>query len=393
MIYFVIGLFVAYTAIKVFLELLELNYIKKEKNSPVILDEKEYKEAALIAITNLKFSIVQLIYSLLIALCWVLFGLKLLYFFGDGTFFVLAFLIIGALLNIPFSIYERFVKDKKFGFSNIDAKTYILDTIKTFALLIVFGSAIIWTLLFCIEKLGALWWLWAFVVSFSIIIVINIIYPTIIAPLFNKMTPLEDGELKEQIEQLMQKCGFKSNGLFIMDASKRDSRLNAYFGGLGSSKRVVLFDTLIKKLTINEILAVLAHELGHFRHGDIYKNIALMGVVLFAMFFIVAHIPTSFFEVIGLREGASSYLIFFLLFSPLFNILIEPLLSYLSRENEFGADEFSAINQNKEDMISALKKLALENKAFPKAHPLYAAIYFTHPTLYERITKLKDDAI
>ena len=227
--------------------------------------------------------------------------------------------------------------------------------------------------------------------SFAVALVINLIYPTLIAPIFNKMQPLEDGELKSRIEGLLAQCGFKSSGVFTIDASKRDNRLNAYFGGLGATKRVVLFDTLVKKLSLEEIIAVLGHELGHFKHKDILKMIALSAVMLFAMFFIFGNIPDAAYGALGLSPAGGGTIVFLLLFSPIFGFLFSPISSYFSRANEFGADKFAGEISNKADMISALKKLGSENKAFPKAHPLYAFVYHSHPSLFERINELEND--
>ncbi|EMG30629.1 M48 family metallopeptidase, partial [Campylobacter showae] len=220
---------------------------------------------------------------------------------------------------------------------------------------------------------------------------INLIYPTLIAPIFNKMQPLEESELKSRIEGLLAQCGFKSSGVFTIDASKRDNRLNAYFGGLGATKRVVLFDTLVKKLSLDEIIAVLGHELGHFKHKDILKMIALSAVMLFAMFLIFGNIPDAAYQALGFHSGGGGTIVFLLLFSPIFGFLFSPASSYFSRANEFGADKFAGEVSNKDDMISALKKLGSENKAFPRAHPLYAFFYHSHPSLFERINELEND--
>ena len=228
--------------------------------------------------------------------------------------------------------------------------------------------------------------------SFGVALVINLIYPTLIAPIFNKMSPLEDGELKGKIEGLLAKCGFKSSGVFTIDASKRDNRLNAYFGGLGATKRVVLFDTLIKKLSTEEIVAVLGHELGHFKHKDILKMIALSAVMLFCLFFIFGNVGVGAYEAIGLGQNGASIIIFLVLFSPIFSFLFSPIISYFSRKNEFGADRFSKEISNKTDMINALTKLGSENKAFPKSHWLYSFVYHSHPSLFERINELENES-
>jgi len=217
------------------------------------------------------------------------------------------------------------------------------------------------------------------------------IYPIFIVPIFNKLTPLEDENLKTSIETLLQKAGLKSSGVFSLDASKRDKRLNAYFGGLGSSKRVVLFDTLIEKLNKSELLAVLGHELGHFKHKDIFKNIASSGLMLFIMFALFGNLPTTIFTQLGVNGGAHIVIVLFLLFSPLVAFVLMPFFGLLSRYNEYRADEYGSACESKEALVQALVKLADENKSFPLSHPLTIMLYFTHPPLSERLRKLGMD--
>ena len=394
---FLVCLYIFYTVYEIFLSFLQINFIKEKRTQKaVVLSDEEYINAANIAIENEKFSIFSGCYNLLIAIFWIVFGLKLLsnlsFFQNDilnQTAFVMAFLILNSFLNLPLEIYSKFVKDKKFGFSNITAKIFIIDTIKSLILTLIFGSLFVVVLIYCVENLGSFWWFWAFLISFCVILLINLIYPTLIAPIFNKMSPLQDGELKSQISALLEKCGFKSNGVFVIDASKRDKRLNAYFGGFGATKKVVLFDTLIQKLTTNEILAVLGHELGHFKHGDIIKNIIFAFFMLFAIFAVFGNISNTVFSELGLKANGGVVLIFIFLFMPILQAFIQPLQSKFSRMHEFGADNFAKEIQSKDDMISALTKLGNQNKAFPLSHPLYSAIYHSHPSLYERIKELQ----
>jgi len=399
MFYFLLGVYFFYVAAKAILAILQINFIRSEAKKPaVVLEQGEYESAAAAAITNQKFEIASLFYHAAIFVMWACWGLGELYESAykteeprDHIIFVMSFLIISSLLELPLNIYETFVKDKKLGFSNVTPKIFVLDLAKTLALTLVFGTLFVWLVLLCIGFLGDFWWFWAFLLSFSVALVINLIYPTLIAPIFNKMQPLEDGELKSRIEGLLTQCGFKSSGVFTIDASKRDNRLNAYFGGLGATKRVVLFDTLVKKLSLEEIIAVLGHELGHFKHKDILKMIVLSAVMLFAMFFIFGNIPDAAYDALGLSPAGGGVIVFLLLFSPIFGFLFSPISSYFSRSNEFGADKFSGEVSSKADMISALKKLGSENKAFPKAHPLYAFFYHSHPSLFERINELEND--
>ncbi|MEA3315113.1 MAG: M48 family metallopeptidase, partial [Campylobacterota bacterium] len=198
----------------------------------------------------------------------------------------------------------------------------------------------------------------------------------------------EDKDLEIKINKLLEQVGFKSSGVFSVDASKRDNRLNAYFGGLGSTKRVVLFDTLVEKLTHNELLAVLGHELGHFKNGDILKNIGIMGVVMFVFFAIFGNLPDELFLQLNLNNEPYSIILLFLIFSPVLSFFLMPLISSISRHNEYAADEFGSNLATKEDLVNALLKLANENKSFPLSHPLYIFFFYSHPPLVERLKEL-----
>ena len=226
---------------------------------------------------------------------------------------------------------------------------------------------------------------------FTVAIFANLLAPTFMA-LFNTFTPIEEGELKEKITAMMNQSGLKSDGIFVMDASKRDSRLNAFFGGLGKSKRVVLFDTLLEKLTTKELLAVLGHELGHFSHGDIWKNIGLMGVLLFIAFYLFGHLPDALFVQMGVIPQAGVKIAMLLLLLPLLSFVFTPFMSAVSRHNEYAADAYGSAMGGKENLISALMKLVTENKSFPKSHPLVIFFYYTHPPVLERLKELGFDA-
>ncbi|MFC2074544.1 M48 family metallopeptidase, partial [Campylobacterota bacterium] len=220
---------------------------------------------------------------------------------------------------------------------------------------------------------------------------INMFFPTVRALFFDKVTPLEDGELKDRIEEMMAKTGFVSSGIFVSDASKRDARLNAYFGGLGKTKRVVLFDTLIEKLSAQELLAVLGHELGHFAHGDIYKNMGLMGALLFAMFALFGNLSEDLFLELGVAQNPGVVMVLFLLFMPVLGFIMMPLMGVVSRHNEFEADKTGAELGGGEHLASALQKLVTENKSFPLSHPIYIFFHYTHPPVMERLKELGID--
>lgn len=386
-----------YTLIFVGISLTQINFLKKQREQKaVILDEKAYKEAANIAIANEKFSIFSHLYLFILYAIWLIVGfawLKDLLIKSnstlENTLFLLAFLVINFILTMPLSLYESFVKDKKHGFSNMNAKLFIKDTLRNLALLIVFGFVLVYALVKCLEFLGQLWWVGAFVVAFVAVLIANVIYPVLIAPMYNKMKKLDDEALLKQISALMNKCGFNSKGVFVMDASKRDKRLNAYFGGLFKSKRVVLFDTLLKALNTKELLAVLAHELGHFVHKDILKALLNSALMLFVLFFVFSHLPEFFYTQSHLDGVNAGVFVLILLFGQVFSLIFSPFVNFLSRKNEFNADKHAAKITSKEDISSALLVLAKENKAFVKTSKIYEFFHLSHPSIDERLQVLK----
>jgi len=391
-------IYTIYTFAKIYISVSEANFVKKAKEQkPIILSKENFKIAGDYKIESSKISVVESLYDLLLFFGWVSFGFKVLdsvVNFENSTLeaivYILSFISINYVLGLAFDLYKTFNLDKRYGFSTIDIKTYVIDQIKGAIIFFLFGSLFIWLLVWIIESFEN-WWIYGFVAVFAVILFINMIYPTLIAPIFNKFTILDDTELKEAIENLLQNAGLKSSGVFTIDASKRDKRLNAYFGGLGKAKRVVLYDTLVKKLTKNELLAVLGHELGHFKHKDIVKNIFASGLMMFIMFFIFGNLPESIFEGIGTQKSAYMVLILFLLLSPVLSFIMMPIFGLLSRHNEFKADEYGSEVGGKEELANALMKLVDENKSFPLSHPLTVTFYHTHPSVVERLQKLGVD--
>jgi STE24 endopeptidase len=389
------SIFFIYTLTKVYISVMEIGYVKEQRVNPaVILTPANYVKAADYKVATQRMDILGSLVEYGAFIFWIGFGLKWLESVISiedmalkSVAYVLSFGVIGFFFSLPFDLYKTFVLDKKFGFSNMDAKLYLIDTIKSSVMFILFGGGI--TYLISKIILGVEnWWLWGFALIYLILILINVIYPTLIAPIFNKFTILENSELKESIEKLLTSAGLITEGVYTIDASKRDNRLNAYFGGLGKSKRVVLYDTLIQKLTKNELLAVLGHELGHFKHKDIIKNILTIGVLLFLMFFIFGNLPQVLFDAIGIEKTPYSIIAMFMIFSPIISLFFMPLFGIISRHNEYHADEYGSEVQSKEELASALQKLANENKSFPKSHPLFTFFYHTHPPLVERLKRL-----
>lgn len=392
----IMALYTFYSLVKIYASFMEIGFVSKAQHErAIILTPAHYMKAAHYKIASQKFSLVSTFYELLLFVAWMGFGLQAL----DGALmgienqvlhslvFIGIFLAINYVSSLPFDIYQTFGLDKTFGFSTIDVKTFIQDQLKSIAMFFVFGGLFFWAMVFIINSFEQ-WWIYGFAFSFVVILFINMIYPIVIVPLFNKLSPLEDETLKSSIETLLHKAGLKSSGVFSLDASKRDNRLNAYFGGLGKSKRVVLFDTLIAKLEKSELLAVLGHELGHFKHGDIVKNILSSGLMLFVLFAFFGNLPETLFSTLHVNSGAHVVLVFFFLFSPVLSFIMMPFFGLLSRYNEYRADEYGSECESKEALCSALVKLADENKSFPRSHPLTIALYFTHPPLVERLKKL-----
>ncbi|EOI6084725.1 M48 family metallopeptidase [Campylobacter jejuni] len=391
-----IAILCLYTALLSWISYAQIRFLEREKDKQAqILSEKDYQNAADIAIENEKFKLFSNFYNLIINIAWIGFGflyLKELLISSntrfENTLFLLSFLIITSILNLPLSIYKSFIKDKAHGFSNMTVKLFIKDTMKSLILTLIFGFLILYALLFCYDFFGTFWWIAAFIFAFCIIVIINLIYPTLIAPIFNKMKKLDDENLLKKISSLMKQCGFSANGVYVIDASKRDKRLNAYFGGLFKSKRVVLFDTLLKALNERELLAVLGHELGHFVHKDIIKALFNGAITMFLLFFVFANLP-EFVYLESHLEGVNGG-VFALLFilANIFSFLISPMLNALSRKNEFAADQHGAKVTSKEDMKNALITLARENKAFIKTSKIYTFFYLSHPSISDRIKAL-----
>jgi len=392
-------LFTAYTLVKIYISIMQIGYIADEKNEEaVLMSQEKYKIAGEYAIKKERLSLLSTVVDYIMFVWWVTVGFSwLTTTLGtdnsviDAVFFLFGFIAIGFIVGLPFELYQTFELDKEYGFTQTTPKLYLIDQIKSTVMFILFGGAIFYLLAWIVINVSN-WWIWGFALLFSVAVLVNVIYPTIIAPIFNKFTPLEDGELKTDIESMMNGVGLKSDGVFVLDASKRDSRLNAYFGGLGKSKRVVLFDTLMEKLTNKELLAVLGHELGHFSHGDIWKNIGMMGLLLFSAFFLLGNLPEELFFGMGVEMKAGVEIAMMMLLVALIGFVFTPIMSFVSRHNEYAADEFGSELGGKENLVSALIKLIQENKAFPKSHPIFAFFYYTHPPVLERLKELGYDS-
>ncbi len=308
-----------------------------------------------------------------------------------GALVILSALIISGIIDAPFDYYKTFVIDAHFGFNKMTRGMFIGDMIKQSILGIALGAPILFAALWLMEGAGEYWWLYLWAVWSVFNLLVLAIYPTFIAPIFNKFTPLADEVLKTRIEALLAKCGFKSQGLFVMDGSARSSHGNAYFTGFGNSKRVVFFDTLLERLNADEIEAVLAHELGHFKHKHVIKRIAMMFFISFLGLALLGFLKDQnwFFLGLGVND-MSSYmaLILFLLVSPVFLFVMRPIMANYSRKNEFEADAYAAKHSNAKYLEEALVKLYRDNASTLTPDPLHSGFYDSHPPASIRIAKL-----
>lgn len=313
-----------------------------------------------------------------------------------GITVMLSFMILSSLLELPFSIYSTFVIEQRFGFNRTSVKTFVLDLVKGTVLALVLGVPLLYVFLWLMAQAGAYWWIYAWMVWTGFSLLIMWIYPNWIAPLFNKFEPLQAGATLERIQQLLRRCGFSSNGIFVIDGSKRSSHGNAYFSGFGRNKRIVFFDTLLKMLSDDELEAVLAHELGHFRKKHILKSILISIVASFAALALLAWLMQNdwFYHALGVSTPSTYMaLLLFSLMLPVFTFVFQPLLSLFSRKNEFEADAFAAEQTDADHLVRALVGLYRENASTLTPDPLYSAFYDSHPPAPVRIARLHAQTI
>ena len=305
------------------------------------------------------------------------------------------FALIASALDLPFEIYSTFRIEQRFGFNRMTARLFLVDLLKNSAVGALIGLPLAALILWIMGAAGSLWWLWAWGAWVAFNLVLLVLYPTVIAPLFNKFEPLADVALKERVQSLMQRCGFASKGLFVMDGSRRSAHANAYFTGLGAAKRVVFFDTLLQRLSPGEVEAVLAHELGHFSHRHVYKRMAgifgfsLLGLVLLG--WLSTQVP--FYEGLGVAPNMDApndalALLLFMLALPPFAFFVSPLMAHFSRRHEFEADAYACAQASGQDLANALLKLHEDNAATLTPDPVYVRFYYSHPPASERLAAL-----
>lgn len=395
------------TLIQFWLSFRQLNHVAqhraavpKEFEGKISLEE--HQKAADYTTTKGTFGRLETITGIAVLLAWTLGGgLNILdqairdFGWSDlltGTAVILGMGFISSIIDIPSSLYQTFVIEEKFGFNKLTLKTMLIDTLKTTLVSLVIGVPLIMLILWLMQSAGEWWWVYAWAVLTTFSLFMFWAYPKFIAPIFNKFKPLEEGEVKQRIEDLLTRTGFNSQGVFVMDGSRRSSHGNAYFTGFGNNKRIVFFDTLLEHLSPTQVEAVLAHELGHFKHKHIVKQMILSTTMTLVGFGVLAWLMQQnwFYSGLGIEQSSTyAALILFMLVSPVFTFFIGPAMSWLSRKNEFEADAFAAKQSSAEELISALVGLYKENASTLTPDPIHSAFYDSHPPASIRIAHLK----
>jgi STE24 endopeptidase len=364
-----------------------------------------HQKAADYTIAKTRLKIVLLVVNAMVLLGFTLLGglqwlsMALFDVAGAGMVYQLGLIaavtLIGSVVDLPFDYYKQFRLEEQFGFNKMTPGLFFSDMLKHTLVGAAIGLPLIWLTLALMEKAGALWWLYAWLIWCGFQIFMLGFYQNLIAPLFNKFTPLQDESLRSRIEGLMQRVGFASKGLFVMDGSRRSAHGNAYFSGFGAAKRIVFFDTLLSRLAPNEIEAVLAHELGHFKLNHVIQRIVVMFVISLGLLAVLGFLKNQvwFYQGLGVEpmmaaSNDAMALILFMFALPVFTFLFSPVLSITSRKNEFEADAFAAKHSNSQDLISALVKLYEDNASTLTPDPLHSAFYDSHPPASIRVEKL-----
>jgi STE24 endopeptidase len=367
-----------------------------------------HQRAADYTLAKGRFGILSMAFSSCVLLGWTLLGgldqLNVLLLnsvqprFGDMAYqlaLLASFTLIGALLDLPFELWSTFRIEQQFGFNRITPKLFVLDLLKGLLVGAAIGLPLAALILWIMQATGSWWWLWAWVTWAGFNLLIMVLYPTVIAPLFNKFEPLADATLASRVQALMQRCGFAAKGLFVMDGSRRSAHGNAYFTGLGAAKRVVFFDTLLAKLSPGEVEAVLAHELGHFKHKHVTQRIVMMLLMSLAGLALLGWLAgqTGFYAGLGVQPNIGTpnnalALLLFMAVVPVFGFFASPLMAQLSRKHEFQADAYACAQADGTQLASALIKLHEDNASTLTPDPLYVRFYYSHPPASERLAAL-----
>ncbi len=389
----------------------QINYVSKHKQQvPEAFSEKisleNHQKSADYTIAKIQFSQYELIFANILLIIWTIGGglnwldKQIIVFSYDpiltGIIFIMLFSIISSIMELPFSLYNTFVLEERFGFNRSNIKLFITDLIKQLVLMAIIAVPLLYVILWLMQSAGSLWWLYAWTVWFSFSLLMMWAYPTFIAPLFNKFTELDNLELKQRIENLMNRCGFSSSGILVMDGSKRSSHGNAYFTGLGKNKRIVFFDNLLNSLDDEEIEAVLAHELGHFKKKHILKRMVNMALISLGGFAVLGYLMQQqwFYNGLGIEtQSIYTALILFALTSAVFAFPFSPLSSLLSRKHEFEADDYASTQSSAQKLIDALVKLYKDNYSTLTPDPIFSAWYDSHPPASVRVENLKKNLV
>jgi STE24 endopeptidase len=364
-----------------------------------------HQKAADYTVTKSRFGLLELAFGTAVLLAWTLLGgldwlnQALVTRMGPGMWQQLAllasFAVIGGLIDLPFTLYQTFVIEERFGFNKMSLKLWLGDLLKSSLVGALIGLPIAALILWLMGAAGSLWWLYAWLFWMGFNLLLLVIYPTLIAPLFNKFQPLEDDVLKTRVTALMQRCGFAAKGLFVMDGSKRSAHANAYFTGFGASKRVVFFDTLLKQLSPGEVDAVLAHELGHFKHKHVIKRIVGMFAMSLVGFALLGYLSQQVWFYLGLSvrpmpggPNDALALLLFMMAAPVFSMFISPIFAQFSRKHEFEADAYAVAQTSGTDLKNALLKLYEDNASTLTPDPLFVKFYYSHPPAFERLARM-----
>jgi STE24 endopeptidase len=408
------------TALRVWLALRQLRHVAAHRASVPAefadrIDLKDHQKAADYSRAKIRLGLLELAADAALLLLFTFGGLLFAFdqfrrdFFaalGDNAGYAhgLALFasvgVAGFIVGLPFALYRTFTLEARFGFNKMTPRLYVADLLKQLLLTVLIGAPLLFTVLWLMGAMGERWWLYVWGAWLGFNLLVLLLYPTFIAPLFNKFTPLAEGEMKTRIEALLTRCGFASSGLFVMDGSKRSAHGNAYFTGFGRAKRIVFFDTLLDKLAPGEVEAVLAHELGRFKHRHVWKRIAMMAGMSLALLWLLGQIIDQpwFYEGLGVGSGGTTTyvamstamaLILFSLALPVFTFPFAPLMSWLSRRHEFEADAYAAAQASNADLIAALVKLYRDNAATLTPDPLFSLFYDSHPPASQRIAHLR----
>ena len=364
-----------------------------------------HRKAADYTIAKSRFGLVEMAWGTALLLGWTLLGgldvinKVLLAWLGGGMVqqlgLLVAFAAIGGLLELPFTLWQTFRLEERFGFNKMTLKLWLADAVKSTLLGAVIGLPIAALILWLMGAAGTFWWLWAWCAWMGFNLLLMLIYPSFIAPLFNKFKPLDDPALQARVTALMKRCGFATKGLFVMDGSTRSAHANAYFTGFGASKRVVFYDTLLRQLSASEVEAVLAHELGHFKHKHIVKRLVAMFALSLAGFALLGWVSLQswFFMGLGVQPNMSApnnalALLLFMIAVPVFGFFVAPLSARLSRKHEFEADAYAVSQTSGADLSAALLKLYQDNASTLTPDPIFVKFYYSHPPASERLHRM-----